>query len=239
MFKEDFTRTPDGMFAYGYPRAAVTTDSVIFGFDGHKLNILLVKRGGEPFLDWWAFPGGFLNMEETVEECAARELREETGYVNANMEQFGVFSAVERDPRWRVVTVGYYALVAIRPVQGGDDAKQAQWFPIDEVPHLAFDHDQIYQAALQRLKQDICFRPIGFDLLPEYFTIPQLQRLYESILGKTFERRNFMKKMIATGILDKTDEKEESHRHRAATYYTFNREKYNKYKEEKNFRMEF
>jgi len=240
MFKQDYTLTPDGMFAYGYPRAAMTTDSVIFGFDGQRLNVLLIQRGIEPYKGSWAFPGGFLRMEETIEECASRELKEETGYEYTYMEQFGVFSEVDRDPRWRVVTTGFYALAPIREVKGGDDAKEAQWFPIDQMPDLAFDHARIFQAALQRLREDIYFRPIGFELLPEKFTIPQLQRLYESILPDVqFERRNFMKKMLATGILDKTNEKQEVHNHRAATYYIFNKERYEEFKTKKSFRLEF
>jgi len=236
----DFTLTSDGMFAYGYPRAAMTTDSVIFGFDGQQLNVLLIQRGIDPYKGSWAFPGGFLRMEETLAECAQRELKEETGLDNIYMEQFGTFSEVERDPRWRVVTTAFYALVKISEVKGGDDAADAKWFPINQMPDLAFDHARIFQAALQRLREDIYFRPIGFELLPEKFTIPQLQRLYESILlDVQFERRNFMKKMLATGILDKTDEKQEAHNHRAATYYIFNKERYEEFKTKKNFRLEF
>lgn len=235
----DYTLTSDGMFAYGYPRAAMTTDSVIFGFDGQQLNVLLIRRGIEPYKGSWAFPGGFLRMEETVEECARRELYEETGYEQPYMEQFGVFSAVDRDPRWRVVTVGFYALVPMKEVQGGDDAAEARWFPINQMPTLAFDHADIFEAALRRLREDVYFRPIGFELLPKKFTVPQLQRLYEAILGVQFDRRNFMKKMMSTDILEDTGEKEEAHSHRAATYYRFNQKRYNQFKTKRNFNFEF
>ena len=129
-------------YCYQYPRPAVTTDCVIFGFDGQKLQVLLIERGGEPFKGRWAFPGGFLNMDETVEECAARELEEETGMKDVFAEQFHAFSAVDRDPRGRTITVAFYALVDPRgmKVSGQDDAADARWYDILEMPSLAFDH---------------------------------------------------------------------------------------------------
>jgi len=235
----DFELTSDGKFAYGYPRAAMTTDSVIFGFDGQQLNVLLIQRGIDPYKGAWAFPGGFLRMEETLEECAQRELKEETGLDNIYMEQFGTFSEVERDPRWRVVTTAFYALVKISEVKGGDDAADAKWFPINQVPTLTFDHDRILRVAMRKLREDLHFRPVGFELLPEKFTMPQLQHLYEAILGVHFDRRNFMKKMLYIGILDDTGEKQESHAHRSATYFRFNKEKYGQLKAEGTLRLEF
>lgn len=235
----DYKKTESGWYAYEYPRAAMTTDQVIFGFDGQALKVLLIKRGVEPYKDRWAFPGGFLQMNETLEECAARELQEETGLTNVYMEQFGVFSDVERDSRGRVITTAFYSLVRMQEVKGGDDAQDAQWFGMDDVPQLAFDHDKILRIALRRLREDLHFRPVGFELLPELFTIPQLQRLYEAILDIRFDRRNFMKKMVNIGILEKTDEKEEAHTNKAAYLYRFNQEKYKDFKARSNFNLEF
>lgn len=234
----DYKKTDDG-FCYEYPRAAMTTDAVIFGFDGQQLQVLLIERGVEPYIGRWAFPGGFLRMDETVEECVRRELQEETSINQPYMKQLGVFSDVERDPRGRIITTAFYALVPIQPVIGGDDARKAQWFPIHEVPALAFDHDRILRVATTCLKEDLHFRPVGFELLPELFTIPQLQRLYESILDVHFDRRNFMKKMLSTGILLPTGEKEETHGHRPADLYRFDRECYDRLKKDGTMRMEF
>ena len=165
-------------YCYKYPHPAVTTDCVIFGFDGSELQVLLIERGIEPFKGKWAFPGGFLNMDETAGEGAMRELKEETGLENAYIEQFNTYSEPGRDPRERVITIAHYALVRIQEVKGGDDAAKAQWFPIDEVPQLAFDHDKILRDAMRKLRERIHFEPIGFELLPEKFTMRELQILY-------------------------------------------------------------
>ena len=127
-------------YRYKYPHPAVTTDCVIFGFDGVRINVLLIQRGVEPYKDAWAFPGGFLKMDETAEEGARRELEEETGLKNVDVEQFYTFSTVDRDPRERVITIAHYALVRMADVRGGDDAANARWFPYNEIPRLAFDH---------------------------------------------------------------------------------------------------
>lgn len=195
-------------YTYKYPHPAVTTDCVIFGFDGRDLKVLLIERGLEPFKGCWAFPGGFMNIDETAEQCALRELKEETGLEPVSVEQFHAFSDVERDPRERVVTIAYYALVKQMKVQGGDDANDARWFNIDEMPKLAFDHEQIFQLALRTLRERIHFQPIGFDLLDEFFTMPELQRLYEVILDVQFDRRNFQKKILQLGIVEALDEDE-------------------------------
>ena len=179
------------MYHYKYPHPSVTTDCVIFGFDGTKLNVLLIERGIEPFKGRWAFPGGFIKMDETAMQGAKRELFEETGLKDAYIRQFHTFSDVDRDPRERVITIAYYALVRISEVKGGDDAARAKWFPLDHVPSLAFDHDLILRRAMSELRKQIHFEPIGFELLPEKFTMKQLQQLYEAILGVKFDRRNF------------------------------------------------
>ena len=154
----DYQLTENGWFAYEYPRAAMTADTVIFGFDGEALNVLLVKRGVAPFKGKWALPGGFLRMNETINQCAQRELTEETSFPEIYMEQFGVFSEVNRDPRGRVITTAFYALTPLREVHGGDDAAEAKWFPLDRIPALAFDHDRILRVATNRLREDLHFR---------------------------------------------------------------------------------
>lgn len=193
-------------YTYKYPHPAVTADCVVFGFDGHELKILLVERGNEPYKGCWAFPGGFMNIDETAEQCALRELCEETGLELTNIKQFGTFTAVHRDPRERVITVAFYALARQSEVRGGDDAANAKWWSINDIPQLAFDHDYILRQAMNRIRQDIHFEPVGFGLLDEHFTIAELQRLYESILGIRFDRRNFYRKMIQTGILQEIED---------------------------------
>ena len=193
-------------FTYKYPRPAVTTDCVIFGFDGHDLMVLLIERGADPYKGMWAFPGGFLRMDETLEECALRELEEETSLQPGMVEQFHAFSSVHRDPRERVITVAFYALVKMAEVRGGDDANDARWFKVADVPPLAFDHDYILRVAMKRLRESIFFKPVGFELLGDVFSVPQLQRLYEAILGVQFDRRNFYRKIMQLGILDPVEE---------------------------------
>ena len=166
-------------YTYEYPRPAVATDCVVFGFDGRELQILLIERGNEPYKGYWAFPGGFMNMDESAEQCALRELQEETGLTINMLKQLGAFTDVHRDPRGRVVSIAFYALVRPTEVKGGDDASEARWFAIDEVPRLAFDHDYILRKAMQQLRKDIHFEPIGFELLNKSFTMSELQRLYD------------------------------------------------------------
>lgn len=192
------------VYSYKHPHPSVTTDCVIFCFDKKDLNVLLIKRGIEPFKDTWAFPGGFLRMNESAEECALRELKEETSLTPGYIEQFHTFTEVDRDPRERVISIAYFALIKKSDVEGGDDASEAQWFKVKDLPPLAFDHDYIFKKALTALKQKIHFEPIGFDLLEEEFSIPELQRLYEAILNAHFDRRNFQKKLLQLGILEES-----------------------------------
>lgn len=225
-------------YCYEYPRPAVTTDCVIFGFDGTKLKVLLIRRGIEPFKGRWAFPGGFLQPDETAETGALRELREETGIGHAYLEQLHTFTDPERDPRERVITIAYLALIKISEVQGGDDADEAQWFALDEIPQLAFDHDRIFRMAVLRLRERIHFRPIGFELLPEKFTLRELQMLYEAILEVRFDRRNFTKKMLHLELLTELDETTRPTPKREAKLFRFNLEKYEELKQ-KGFKLEF
>nr|WP_321408104.1 NUDIX domain-containing protein [uncultured Carboxylicivirga sp.] len=215
-------------YCYEYPRPSVTTDCAIFGFDGIDLHILLVERGIEPFKGQWALPGGFVQMDETTEECARRELAEETGVEDLFLEQLYTFSDVNRDPRGRVITVSYFALIKSTDFNliGGDDASDAKWYPINQVPTLAFDHDRILRVAHDRLKGKIKYEPIGFELLEEVFTIPQLQRLYEAILGIQVDRRNFNRKFMNLDILEPIEDKIEGIAHKSARQFRFDKEKY-------------
>jgi 8-oxo-dGTP diphosphatase len=225
-------------YTYKYPHPSVTTDCVIFGFDGTTIKVLLIQRGIEPFKGKWAFPGGFMKIDETAEDCAKRELEEETGLKNTSVEQFYTFTDVNRDPRERVITIAHYALVRLSEVKGGDDATFAQWFSMDEIPSLAFDHDRILRMAINQLKERICFEPIGFDLLPEVFTMSKLQNLYEAILEVKFDRRNFYNKMLKLGILSEAEPRPKNASRRTPSKYRFNSDKYAELKQ-KGFRLEF
>lgn len=190
------------MYSYEYPRPALTADAMVLTFNGKGLEILMIQRGIEPYKGSWALPGGFMKMDETIEQCTARELEEETSLRNVYLQQFGCFSTVDRDPRGRVVTVASYALVRKSDVKGGDDAMDARWFEIDSLPELAFDHHIIINKGLERLKEDIHFRPVGFQMLEETFSMSELQHIYEAILNRSFDRRNFAKKMLTTQIVE-------------------------------------
>lgn len=229
----------DGLkYHYRYWHPCVTTDCVIFGFDGKKLNVLLIERGLEPFKGQWAFPGGFIKEDESALEGAKRELKEETGLESAYIKQFHTFSAPNRDPRERVISIAYYALVRLQDVTAGDDAAKAKWFDIDNVPSLAFDHDKILREALKELRRQIHFEPIGFELLPEKFSMKSLQQLYEAILDVRFDRRNFYNKMLHLKILDQLDETVRESQKRDAYLYKFNKESYDEMKH-KGFKLEF
>ncbi len=225
-------------YCYKYPHPSVTTDCVIFGFDGQKLQVLLIERGIEPYKGRWAFPGGFLNPDETAEQGALRELQEETGLTGAYIEQFHTYTDPNRDPRERVITIAYYALVRIQEVKGGDDAAKAQWFALDEVPQLAFDHDRILRDAMRQIRERIHFEPIGFELLPEKFTMKELQSLYEAILDIKFDRRNFAKKMLHFELLTDLDETSNPSAKREAKLFSFNKQNYDELKK-KGFQLEF
>lgn len=223
------------MYTYQYPHPAVTTDCVVFGFDGNSLSLLLIKRGIMPFIGTWALPGGFLRMDETAEQCALRELGEETGVKDIYIEQLHTFSGIGRDPRERVVTIGFLAFVRQEKydVVGGDDASAAQWFPVDELPELAFDHKEIIKVALEKLRWKITYEPLAFRLLNKTFTMSQVQKIYEVVLGQTFDRRNFHKKMTALGYIIPTDQQVRNNG-RPGTLYTFDEVKYREHVAKRN-----
>ena len=232
-------------YTYEYPRPSLTVDCVIFGFDPNAsfLKVLLIRRGDEPFKGQWANPGGFVEVSdegdqgESIDDAARRELEEETGIKVAYLEQLYTFGTPGRDPRGRVVTVAYVALVNQKEYQvsAGSDAAEAAWFPIEEalegdnVGPLAFDHRKILKLAVQRLQGKIRYAPIGFNLLPQKFTLGDLRRLYEALLGRPLDPPNFNKKVTRAlaGVLVKTGEFQTGH-HRPAPLYEFDQRAYDR-----------
>ena len=237
-----------GQYTYEYPHPAVTADCVVFGYDGKELRVLLIKRGAEKeasttaYVGEWALPGGFLDVEQdkTIAHTAQRELKEETGLKLGikDFKEAATFSDIKRDPRERVITIAHYALVKLSEVQADTDADKADWFSLSNIPHLAFDHDKILRVAFSRMKQDIHFEPVGFELLPEVFTLPQLQHLYESILEVKFDRRNFANKMKHFGMLSEVSIDTPRHGTRTPIKYRFNKENYERLKSNR-FQLEF
>jgi len=217
---------------YQYPRAALTVDCVVFGLDESDLKVLLIERGLEPFKGRWALPGGFVRVDETLDEAARRELAEEAGLADVFLEQLFTFGELNRDPRERVVSVTYYALVKLTDHQtrAATDAADARWFPVAKVPKLAFDHANILATALARLKGKVRYQPIGFELLPPKFTLSQLQHLYEAVLETELDKRNFRKKVLSFGLLIPLNETQMAGRHRPAQLFRFNADKYEKLK---------
>lgn len=215
---------------YQYPRAALTVDCVVFGFDSAGLKVLLIQRALEPFQGKWALPGGFVHVGESLDEAARRELTEETGLENVFLEQLYTFGAVNRDPREHVVSVAYYALVKLSDhrAQAATDAADARWFPIAELPALAFDHADIFALALARLRGKVRYQPIGFELLPPQFTLSELQHLYETVLATPLDKRNFRKKVLGFKLLKPLNETRISGRQRPAQLFSFDSEKYEK-----------
>jgi len=215
-------------FTYDYARPALTTDCVVFGLDEEDLKVLLIQRGLAPFENQWALPGGFIRVGEDVDACARRELQEETGLKNIFLEQLATIGTPDRDPREHVVTVAYYALVNLieHPPTADTDARNAAWFALDDLPPLAFDHTDILAIAQERLRGKVRYQPIGFELLPEKFTLTQLQALYERILESPLDKRNFRKKVQKLDILEETDEVEQDVARRAARLYRFDRSRY-------------
>jgi ADP-ribose pyrophosphatase YjhB (NUDIX family) len=207
-------------------------DCLIFGFEAGELKILLIERNEEPFKDWLALPGYIVKQEESLDDAAERILYELTGLRELPMKQFHTFGEVNRHPQGRVITVGYYALIRIvgqkelRPIS--QYARKAYWHSVNDLPKLAFDHSEIFQTGFSKIRRRLNHQPIAFDLLPEKFTLTQLQGLYEAILDKKLDKRNFRKKMLSYGFLKELDEKQKGVSYRAAKLYKFDRRKYAK-----------
>lgn len=208
-------------YTYEYPRPALTADIVVFGYDGRQLHLLLVERSLEPYKGMWALPGGFMRIDETIDACARRELMEETGVRGAKLRQFAVFSDVHRDPRGRVVTVAFLALVSKSDYRliAGDDAAKAEWWVYDELPPLAFDHAKIIADAKVYLRDLIATRPAVLELLDRTFSIAELQRLVETITGEQYDRRNFQRRLLGSDMLE-TRGSESDSASRPATLYS-------------------
>ena len=189
-----------------YPRPSVTVDVIIFTLRGSDLQVLLVKRGHPPFEGMWAIPGGFVAIGESLEEAALRELEEETGVRDVYLEQLYTFGDVDRDPRGRVITGAYFALVpaaAIAP-HTGSDVTETRWWSVYDLPPLAFDHAHILAYALQRLRYKLEYTAVGFELLPEVFTLSELQAAYEVVLGEKLDKRNFRRKILGAEVIEET-----------------------------------
>lgn len=208
-------------YRYHYPHPAITADVVVFTISDNKLKLLLIKRGQDPYKEFWAIPGGFLELDEGLEECAKRELREETGLDHIYLEQLYTFGHPKRDPRERVVSVAYYALIPTsgNELQPADDAVSAAWFDIDKLPTLAFDHSEIINMAYKRLASKLDYSTIGFRLLPENFTLSEAQHVYEIIRNDKLDKRNFRKQITRSGLIEETGQHRSNGRHRPARLY--------------------
>jgi len=209
-------------------KSAFSVDNVIFGFDKRALKVLMIKRGDEPFKGKWAMPGDLVYPTEDLNEAPRRVLKELTGLDNVFLEQVYTFGKVNRHPVGRVITVAYYALVNINMVnpKAASFANEVAWLSVDEINTLAFDHLTIMQRCLSQLKQSVRMRPIGFELLKKKFTLSELQNLYEAVLDKELDKRNFRKKIISMGILTDKLEYQQGVAHRPAKLYQFDRERY-------------
>lgn len=209
------------MYSYSYPHPAVSVDTVIFTIRDRQLQVLLVRRGGEPYQGMWAIPGGFVNMDEDLETAARRELQEETGVSGVYLEQLYTFGAPERDPRERVITVAYYALVPSERIQlqAASDAVDADWFSLQRLPELAFDHRDILVMAHQRLADKLGYSSIAFQFLGAEFTLNELQQVYQIILQQDMDKRNFRKWILGLKLIEETGELRREGAHRPAKLY--------------------
>jgi 8-oxo-dGTP diphosphatase len=216
-----------------HDRILVAVDCIIFGFDGGQLKALLIKRGFEPEKGKWSLMGGFVNKNESTDEAAARILHQLTGLKNVYMEQIYCFSDVNRDPAGRVISIAYFALINIE--EYSDQIlkdHEAKWFPLGKIPALIFDHKEMVMKAKERLQSKVTNHPVGFELLPDKFTLPQLQNLYEAIYESPLDKRNFTRKILGLGILNKLAEKEKESSRKGAFYYVFDKNKYKKLHQE-------
>jgi 8-oxo-dGTP diphosphatase len=209
----------------------VAVDAIVFGYSKNDgLSVLLIKRKYEPFKNAWAIPGGFVLQEESLEEAVRRELQEETGITVNYLEQLYSFGEPDRDPRQRVISVAYFALVKsalFQELKATTDAEEAQWFPINKLPSLAFDHKQILHIAIERIRAKIRYQPIGFELLDKKFSFADLEKLYSTLLDKTIDRRNFTKKILSLGLLEDTGElAANSGAGRPSKIFKFNKKRY-------------
>jgi ADP-ribose pyrophosphatase YjhB (NUDIX family) len=216
-----------------HDRLLLAVDCIIFGFDGKRLQGLFIKRGFEPEKGKWSLMGGFVGEDEDVDDAASRVLKQLTGLTDIYMEQLHCFGDVKRDTAGRVISIAYFSLINIADYcEQLQDDHEARWFDLEKIPNLIFDHKQMVQKAKERLKDKVATHPIGFALLPEKFTLPQLQSLYEAIYEGPLDKRNFMRKILGLGILNKLDEKDKETSRKGAYYYVFDRDKYKRLEHE-------
>lgn len=207
----------------------VAVDCIILGFDGEELKALLIKRNFEPEKGKWSLMGGFVGKKESIDDAASRVLHELTGLTNIYMEQLHCFGDPKRDIAGRVVSVAYFALINLNEYsQQINEDHEARWFPITKLPALIFDHKTMINKAQERLQQKVANQPIGFELLPDKFTLPQLRHLYQAIYNTSFDKRNFTKKILSLGVLKKLAEKDRASSKKGAFYYKFDKIKYRK-----------
>lgn len=218
-----------------------TADCVIFGFNEGELKVLLIERNEYPFKDWWGLPGFFVENNETIDDAVKRILLEHTGLKGIYMEQLYAFGDLQRHPQGRIITIAYYAMLRLEAVNislkpTSDYVRKAQWHSLNNLPDLAFDHKNIIEKSIEKIRRKVSHSPIAFELLPEKFTLTQLQQLYEAIWDKKLDKRNFRKKMLNYNVLKELDEKQKGVSYRAAKLYKFDKRKYNKiFKNELNF----
>ncbi len=214
------------IYYYGSDKILVAVDCIIFGFDiiEEKLKILLFKRLVEPFAGQWSLVGSFVRKDEDISLAASRILFELTGLGEVFMEQLRSYGKPDRDPGSRVISIAYYSLIQINDKL--NNLHDAQWFEIKDMPKLVLDHDEMVRDAQEQLKQNAIRRPIGFNLLPEYFTLPQLLKVYKEIYQKPLDDRNFRKKILSMDLLIKSNEKDKSGSKKGAFLYKFDEEKY-------------
>jgi 8-oxo-dGTP diphosphatase len=208
-------------YAYVYPHPAVTTDVAVFTLREQQLQLLLIRRGQDPHKGKWALPGGFLEIDEDLESCAKRELKEETGASDLYIEQLFTFGEPHRDPRERVISVTYFALAPANKlsINAGSDAAEADWFPLTQLPELAFDHADIITLAQERLAAKTLYSTIAFQLMPETFTLSELQSVYEILRNEALDKRNFRKWILSLNQLEEAGGKRRNGNHRPAKIY--------------------
>jgi ADP-ribose pyrophosphatase YjhB (NUDIX family) len=204
-----------------YPHPALSADTVLFTIRDERLQVLLVRQGQDPCAGAWALPGGFVEPDAHLEDCALRELREKTGVTGVYLEQLYTFGDPARDPRGRVISVAYYGLTPVSSIgpRSGVDSTRAAWFGVDELPVLAFDHREIIAKARERLRAKLDYSTIAFQFMPRKFTLPELQIVYETLLGENLDKRNFRKRIMALSLVKPTGDQRRDGRHRPAALY--------------------
>ncbi len=222
-------------YYFEHQKIFVSVDCIIFGFDENKLKILIGRRQMDPGRGEWSLYGGFVRNNESVDDCAYRTLKELTGMQDVYMRQVGAFGSIDRDPGERVVSVAYYALINVKDYDDHLIREHAvEWVDVEHMPQLFSDHNEMVSQALQKMRQKMRTQPVGFNLLPDLFTLTQLQRLYEIVNAQEIDKRNFRKRVKEMDFIEKTDLVDKKSSRRGAALYRFNK---NAYKEDSNFKL--